>query len=95
MQPPCNAPETVFTETPARSAMSESDTVTILTSRVGERSVARGDNLAAGRILAQIDNPQILSELKRRRRSPISNAGTPASARRSKRFPSLGGKSEL
>lgn len=30
--------------------------------------------MAAGRILAQIDNPQFLSKLKRKRRSPISNA---------------------
>jgi hypothetical protein len=34
-EPPCNAPETVFTETPARSAMSESDTATILTILLG------------------------------------------------------------
>jgi HlyD family secretion protein len=32
--------------------------------RVGERPVARGDNVAAGQVLVKIDNPQILSKLK-------------------------------
>jgi HlyD family secretion protein len=32
--------------------------------RVGERPVSRGDNVAAGQILVEIDNPQILSKLK-------------------------------
>ncbi|WP_028744880.1 HlyD family secretion protein [Rhizobium mesoamericanum] len=32
--------------------------------RVGERPVARGDNVDAGQILVKIDNPQILSKLK-------------------------------
>lgn len=32
--------------------------------RVGDRPVTRGDNVAAGQILVEIDNPQILSKLK-------------------------------
>jgi HlyD family secretion protein len=32
--------------------------------RIGERPVARGDNVAAGQMLVKIDNPQILSKLK-------------------------------
>jgi HlyD family secretion protein len=32
--------------------------------RVGERPVARGDNVAAGQILVEIDNPQILSKFE-------------------------------
>jgi HlyD family secretion protein len=32
--------------------------------RVGERPVARGENVAAGQVLVKIDNPQILSKLK-------------------------------
>jgi len=32
--------------------------------RIGDRPVARGDDVAAGQILVQIDNPEILSKLK-------------------------------
>jgi HlyD family secretion protein len=32
--------------------------------RVGQRPVARGDNVAAGQVLVTIDNPQIVSKLK-------------------------------